>query len=132
MVIHLLHDLLCFPDTMKELMVIALSVDQGILHFRISYPHEVVEIYQGPHELFHIVWSLVHCGQETSEVIGQDSECIFDNAPCPRQTIVEDSYIVCHVAAGIRFHQLLPLRESVVTNLEVVVGCVVTGKWCGK
>ena len=58
----------------NETMVIVLSVGHSILHSRISDPHEVVQTYQGQHEMFRIVWSLMHCRQETSEAIGEDAK----------------------------------------------------------
>ena len=129
--IHLLYDLLRSPDTRNETMVVVLLVSHGILHSRISDPHEVVQTYHGQHEMFRIVWSLVHCRQETSEVIGKDAECVFNEAPCPRQTVIEDSFIVCHVAARVGFHQPLLQRESVVANHKVVEGVSSLGSAVG-
>ena len=130
--ICLLRDLLGSPDTDKELMVVALSVNQGILHSRISGPHEVVQTYRGIQEIVCVMWSLVNGRQKTSEVVGKDAKCIFDDAPCQRQMIIDDSLIVCQVVAGVGFHQPLLQWESVVTDHEVLHGCVITGKCCWR
>ena len=49
--------------------------------------------------------------------------------PCPRQMIVEDPLIVCHVADGEGLHHPLQQQESVIADHEVWNGCVITGKW---
>ena len=86
--IHLLHDRLRPPETGNKVMIVTLSVQQGILHSRISDPHEVVQTYCGQHDGLCGLLSLVQGRQETSEAVSEDAEGIFDNAPFLRQTIV--------------------------------------------
>ena len=109
---HLLHDLLCPPGNLNKVMIVNLSVQQGVRHSRITGSHNVVQNYCCQDKMLCILWSLVHGHQETSEAVGEDAECVLNNAPCPRQTIIEDPLNVCHVVAGVWLHH--PLGYEVV------------------
>ena len=77
--------------------------------------------------MLHVLWSLKHGRKATSEVLGEDAECVLNNALCPRQTIIKDPLIVCHVEAGAWLHHPLPQRKNV-TDHKVWDGCVVSMK----
>ena len=62
-------------------------------------------------------------------MVGHVADCILDDTPCPRQTIVEDPLSVCHVADGEGLHHPFTQGEGVVTDHEVWNRGIVTGKW---
>ena len=65
-----------------------------------------------------------------SKAVGKDA--IFNDASCPRQMIVENSLIVCQIVAGVGLQQPLPQWEGVIADHEVLYGCVITEKCCGR
>ena len=108
-------------------MLVALSVQQGILRFRISGPHDVVQNHRCQDEMLCVLCRLIHGHQETPEAVGHDAECVST-----RQMIVEDPPFISYVVSGEGPHYLLLQWESVVANHEVWDGCVITGKWYGR
>ena len=82
-------------------MIVTLSVQQGDLHYTMMGPYDVVQNYHCQDKILSDLWSLEHGHQESSKVVGEDAECVLDDAPFLRQTIVKDSLIICHVVAGV-------------------------------
>ena len=113
-------------------MIGTLFVQHSVLQSQISDPHDVIQNHHCQGEMLHFLWRQINGQQEASEVVGQDAECVFDDAPCPRQTLVEDPLFICHIADGEGLHHPFTQRESVVADHEVSNGCVVTGKWSGR
>ena len=68
--IHLLHDRTISPETGNKAMIVALSVQRGILQSRISSPHDVMQNDRRCDEMLHFLWRQVQGRQETSEAVG--------------------------------------------------------------
>ena len=110
-------------------VVIIFPVQLVILHLWIAHPHEIVQAHgccNDEADCGRVMW---HCTEEHLEAVCQYSKGVFDDTPGPRQTVVEDSFLIAHSTHRVRLHHRLTKCEGVVSNDEKWHIFVVIREW---
>ena len=72
---------------------------------------------------------MLHHSEEDLPALCQNAEGVFDNTAPSRESIIEDSLLLCHLLLRIRFHHERAKPKCVVS--QDVVGCrsVIIWEW---
>lgn len=57
---------------------------------------------------------LLHCSKEDLPALSQDAERILNDTPTPRQPVIKDSLVFCHLALCVGFHEVCAKSKRIV------------------
>lgn len=91
-----------------------LSVDELILHLRVSETHQVVQDDAGSCDESYSLRGMFHCRQQDLEPISQYAERILDYASCTRQSIIIYALLSTQAPQTVRLLHVGSKREGVI------------------